>query len=195
MIIQPAKGLRFVPETHTYSVGAKEIPSVTTIMKRGDVYSDYSQVPEHILKRAADIGTGVHEAVESWIKKDTLLTTDDESCNMYLDGFVRFLQENDFVPLYSELKLYDPDLWYAGTVDLVCRVNGVLSVVDIKTTNKLNEKAIELQLAAYQNLIEISSSDRISDRAVIWLKKNGTYKYHRATDPIGFLKFKKLLED
>ena len=194
MIIEPAKGLRFVPETHTYYVGAKEIPSVTTIIKRDtDVYSDYSHVPEHILKRAADIGTTVHEAVESWIKKDTLLTTDDPSANMYLDGFVRFLRENRFEPLYSEMKLYDPDLWYAGTVDLVCRVNGALCVCDIKTTNKLNEPAIELQLAAYQNLIEISSSDRISDRAVIWLKKNGTYKFHKATDPIGFLKFKKLI--
>lgn len=194
MIITPAKGLVFVPQNHTYWVDDVEVPSVTTVMKRSDVYSDYSMVPPHILERAASIGITTHKAVENWINKGTLLTTDDESANVYLDGFVLFLRENDFEPLYAEIKLYDPVLWYAGTIDLVCRVNGTLYICDIKTTNKLNKEAIELQLAAYLNLIGISSrNDRISDRAVIWLKKDGTYKFHRATDPTAFRRFKALL--
>jgi len=208
MLIKSAKGLSFVPKTHIYSVGDVEIPSVTTILKKSDVYSDYSAVPEHILMRAADIGTTVHKAVEDWVLEDALLVTDDDSANAYLDGFVQFVQENDFEPIHSEIQLYDPDLWYAGTVDLVCRVNGKLYVCDVKTTNKLNKEAIEMQLAAYKNLIEISRSDRISDRdsdancdrefeklhrAVIWLKKTGTYKFHIATDPTAWIRFKSLL--
>jgi hypothetical protein len=195
MNIEIAKELTFFPDSHTYFVGAKEVPSVTTILKRSDDHPDYSAVPDFVLKRAGDIGTLVHETVERWCKSEGLLTTDDESANVYLDGFVEFVRENDFVPLYSEVRLYDPDLWYAGTVDLVCLVNGVLSVVDIKTTNRLNMEYVELQLAAYQNLIEIWGDDRISDRAVIWLKKTGTYRYVKAENPIAFLKFRKLIED
>jgi hypothetical protein len=207
--IEIAKGLEFVPQTHIYTVGGVQIPSVTTILKKSDVYSDYAHVPEHTLMRAADIGTNVHKAVEDWVNYDTALTTKDNSDNAYLDGFVMFIRENDFEPLHSEIQLYDPDLWYAGTVDLWCRVNGALYVCDIKTTNKLNKEAIEMQLAAYKHLIEISLVDRNSDRdfetdrnfelvepigrAVIWLKKTGTYKFHIARDPSAWMRFKGLL--
>lgn len=205
MNIEVAKGLEFVAKTHIYTVYGDEIPSVTTILKKSDVYSDYSHVPEHILMRAAEIGTTVHKSVENHIIYGTNLYTDDNSANAYLDGFVMFLRENDFEPIHTEIQLYDPDLWYAGTVDLWCRINGVLYVIDIKTTNKLNKEAIEMQLAAYKNLIEISLVDRISDRdfdrkygrilrGVIWLKKTGTYKLHVAKDPTAFIRFKGLLE-
>jgi hypothetical protein len=192
--------LEFEKTNHVYTVFGKPIPSVTTVMKAVGTYSDYAGIPEHILMRAADIGNEVHRVVEKWAKEgDWALQTDDTSAVAYLVGFKEFIEMGIFTPLHSEIQLYDPELWYAGTIDLVGEMNNRICIVDVKTTNKLNENAIGLQTAAYGNLIGIWGADLIGiygneiDRFALHLTKKGKWALHRAEDPTDWGYFKQAI--
>jgi len=193
--------LSFEKRNHVYRVFNEEIPSVTTVMKAAGTYSSYADIPSHILERAADIGNEVHRVVEKWAKEgDWALETDDSSAAAYLVGFKDFIRMGVFTPLHSEIQLYDPDLWYAGTIDLVGEMNDRLCIIDVKTTNKLNESAIGLQTAAYENLIGLWGADLIEfyggvmDRFALHLTKTGKWSFYRADDPTDWGFFKQALE-
>ena len=193
--------LSFEKTSHVYRIFDKVCPSVTTVMKAGGSYSSYDGIPAFILERAAEIGNEVHYQVEKWAKgANSALSSEDRSAQAYLYGFRKFVKLGVFEPLHSEIQLYDPDLWYAGTIDLVGVMNNRLCIIDVKTTNKLNEIAIGLQTAGYENLIGSWGADLIGfyggfvDRFALHLKKNGTFAIHRAEDPTDWAFFKQLVE-
>lgn len=107
---------------------------------------------------ALDIGSAVHHAIEHYLKtgREPVINNDQ-----VLAGFIAFLEWKDkhhLVSIETEHTVYDNDGLYAGTLDLLCRLNGKVYVVDFKTTKKpRGNKAYEewaYQLAAYSKCIE-----------------------------------------
>lgn len=191
MILQPE--LSFDAPSHTYTVLGKVVPSVSQVLRAGGGGADYSSVPPEILQRAADIGIEVHQCVEDYFRHGTMPATDDRSVEAYLPGLYDFIDDKAFTWLHSELLMYHPVLWYAGTVDLIGWVHGELAIVDVKTTNKIHRDAVELQTAAYAELHRFCSGKGPYKRWVLWLRKHKTYELIELDDPFSFPRFQQML--
>ena len=50
------------------------------------------------------------------------------------DQFINFYEENDVELIFTEEPLWCPKFLYAGTIDLLCKLNGHLAIVDHKTS-------------------------------------------------------------
>lgn len=190
----PSK-LTFVEDTHTYSIGDRVLPSVTQIIKAGGAGTDYSGIPEHVLKRAGEIGNRVHKQVELYHTEDSILSTDDDSANAYLEGYAEFLRSGVFTHKQSEQRLYCECHWFAGTVDLWGEVNGSPAILDVKTTNNINQDKVELQTAAYAHLYEVTFDVEVGSRFVVHLRKDGSHRLVPCDDVLAWHKFAKLVQE
>ena len=125
------KMLEFDPVAHRYTLDGREMPSVTTILRGLD---DFSNVPAHRLAAAGDRGTRVHTACNLAVLGTLDESTVDAEVRPYLDQFRKFLRESRFIPTLTECRVYDEQLWYAGTLDLFGDLPGCLDVqIDIKS--------------------------------------------------------------
>lgn len=118
--IQPAD-LGFEERDHRYVhlPTGRELRSVTTVMHDYGLGFDPFGIPESILERVSHRGSYVHAGT-------TLIDQDDfddervpEAFAGYFTAYRRFLAESGFSPRASELRLYSPTWWYAGSPDKV----------------------------------------------------------------------------
>lgn len=172
--------LTFDPIQHSYTLGGRRLPNVTSIM---EPLVDYSRIPAQILAAAAERGNYVHKACEMYLWE----TLDEESMTEefkpYLTAFKLFLRETGFIAEHIEERVYHKTLLYAGTMDL----GGILpgkgrkgdkrALIDIKTTFKLMA-SVGPQTAAYADAwaSHRPKEQHFEERYGLQLKKDGTYK-------------------
>jgi len=176
----------FDSESHTYRLGDVVLPSVSQIISHGGSATDYSHINKAILNRAAEIGNRTHEMISAYHTKGSVLESNDEPVQLYLDGYKKFIANNDIDVRESELRMYCECHMYAGTVDIVGILNGHDVIIDIKTTNSKNKPAWELQTAAYQHLF--FGPDQSAKRVVVHLKK-GDYAVEKCDDHLAWPRF------
>jgi hypothetical protein len=92
-------------------------------------------------------GTLVHEAVAA-IAAGQHDVAVDPLVRPSVDAFTGFLRNNHVEPLLIERRVVHRGYGYAGTVDMVARVNGVVGVLDIKTGRRVY-RDYGMQTAAY----------------------------------------------
>ena len=126
----------------------EKYPSVTTVL------SDYGkealmewrkkvgeEKAKEISRKATTRGTGVHKALELYLKNEDVSNL--EMLPNVKSLFVRMKQEldNKVNNIHClEDKLFSHELKLAGTVDCIAEHNGVLSVIDFKTSVRLKKK-------------------------------------------------------
>ncbi len=96
-------------------------------------------------------GTMVHEAVAA-IAAGRHDVAVDPLVRPSVDAFTEFLRNNDVQPLLIEERVSHPHHGYAGTVDMVAKINGVVGVLDIKTSRRIY-RDFGLQTAAYVHAV------------------------------------------
>lgn len=138
--------LEFDNEYHQYIVDGLIVPSVTQILKKRFGHK-YDYVNRDVLKRAADKGTAVHEAVESYCKYGI------ESDLKELRNF-KFLQKNyGFEVVDNEIPIIlfkDEEPIAAGRLDLVLEHDNKLGLGDIKRVSTLDKNYLAYQLNIYR---------------------------------------------
>ncbi|MBT9167794.1 MAG: hypothetical protein DDT19_01137 [Syntrophomonadaceae bacterium] len=135
---------------------------------------------EAIKKAAGDKGSRVHLAIEQILageefRIDTkvLDKTSGEMVELSLEELIcvkSFCDWRDSVKpeiLATEITIFSDKHGYAGTIDLICRIDGVLYVVDFKTSKQVWMEH-ELQISAYRAALE-SGENPIYER-----NENGT---------------------
>ena len=146
-------GFEFDPAAHRYTLDGRELPSVTTILRGLD---DFSNVPARVLERARDRGNRVHSACNLDVLGTLDEATVDDEVAPYLAQFRKFLRESRFAPTLSECRVYDDVLWYAGTLDLFGDLPGCIDVqIDIKSG--AIPRSVGPQTAAYANGLYVRS--------------------------------------
>lgn len=144
----------FYPEAHQYFVGDKELPSITTLLSK--VYgSPYTNVNPEILKRASEYGTAVHNELQELIemRKESpdipLFCTYQETQNYFT--FVEDIYKIKPILTEKVIILYDKENnpVSAGRFDLLCTVNGELTLADFKTTSTIHRQLVTAQLNLY----------------------------------------------
>lgn len=163
--------LTFENDTHTYKLDGVVIPSVTQVMKPLSE-ALYKSVDENILGVAAHRGSIVHESIEDYLNHG--IDDIQPEYRGYLDAFKAFEHDYPFEVVGVEMRTCHGLLRYAGTVDLLCRIDGRLILIDYKTSARINEMLTGVQLEAYASALA-SNEIFVEDKAILHLKDNGKY--------------------
>lgn len=180
-------GLVFDAESHTYRFNGQLVPGVTTILKP---ITDFSAVPPQVLAAAAQFGTAVHLACEL----DDLGELDESQLDPalvpYLYGWRKFSVDHAVQWSLIEAAVYHPTFRYAGTLDRFGLVDGLNTVVDIKSSAQLYP-SVGPQLSAYANALPPGTT--AVKRMAVQLKADGTYTAKEYSDPTDWPLFCSLL--
>jgi hypothetical protein len=113
------------------------------------------------MAKASRIGTLTHALIEKYFKghvddlqEKLSACYDNEKIQAFkaFKNFQNWADENEFELLGSELQLVSDTYNYGGTIDYYGLINGVLMIMDFKTSNYFNKKMF-LQLAGYRQLL------------------------------------------
>lgn len=157
-----------------------EYPSVTTVLgaeeKPGlkawkDALGPKKATKE--MKRASERGTAVHEMIEHYIDNvdyDEVISSHDYQNVKLFNQLRPRLKKIDNVRA-QEIPLYSDVLKVAGRVDCVAEYNGVLSIIDFKTSNNTKDLSMVhdyfLQCTAYAIMYSELFEEAIEDIVVL----------------------------
>ena len=165
--------LAFDDSEHKYYLNGTELPSVTTIMQPLS-QAEYGTVDKQRLAAAASRGTSVHDAIENYIKYGI----DDARPEYrgFMDAFLSWWNQYNPEPIGSEVRMYHKTLLYAGTGDLIAKINGELVLIDFKTTAKIIDKACRVQLEAYAQALKTHGIE-IKRKYILRISNDGTFEF------------------
>lgn len=146
-----------------------------------------------LTEMAQDSGTKIHGIIETWIKGecipedlhlwymnsvDSVQLSSDEISK--LQGFINF--NNKYKPkyLHTEITLAIPEIKVAGTIDIICEIDGVIYIVDIKTGSGIHNNN-KLQIAFYEKAYRenfVMDYEKRTDRALLHLKSDTKKGYN-----------------
>jgi hypothetical protein len=147
----------------------------------------------HVRDKAADRGTSVHQGFEDWcrtgLKPNPLNFPETE--RGYVEGLVRFIEEVNPEPVFTELMVGSARHGYAGRFDLLARTQAVevqtgprtkrqipagLGLIDLKTSKGIY-MSHKLQLAAYAEAFVECGYGRTDYEAVLLVRSDGRYDF------------------
>jgi len=187
----------------------KIVPSVTTIIggnlgwNKGALIGWTRKMalqgidPSKERDEAADIGTLAHALIEEHITTlaphlDVISVERELYSPANLDkaenAFLSYLswEEQSNIDLtdprvQTEVRLVSEWLQYGGTLDFIAPVNGVLSLVDFKSSNAIYPEH-RIQLAAYEWLYEEEYGEEIPTHLLQVSKEEGDFHHHQFVD-------------
>lgn len=129
-----------------------------------------------IAAKAAAEGTQVHNAVEAFLNGEEIKWLDSFGNAQYsLDVWKMILKFTEFWNKYkpeliaTEYHLFSDKHKYAGTADLIVKLNGKIWLLDVKTSNSLHT-SYNLQLASYAKAWSETHDTPIEETGILWLK-------------------------
>ncbi|MCP4989370.1 MAG: hypothetical protein GY928_25925 [Colwellia sp.] len=139
--------LTFNEEHHQYRYNEKVVPSVTKVIKD---LSDFSGIQAHVLKTKSELGTEFHRIIALHFLDDLIYDTIDSRLIPAFDTFLEWSTPRleEFRGAISEHKMFDKEMWLAGTCDLATETE----LFDWKLRNYIPETDI-LQLEGYDTLL------------------------------------------
>lgn len=147
---------------HTYTLNGRVLSGVTSMLSRTLFKDKYKGISKEVLAKAADYGHNIHEQIEL---VDTLGVTSDTPA---VKDYLRIKEELGVKTLASEYLVSDEDM-IASSIDTIF---DDLSLVDIKTTSKLDMEYLSWQLSIYAYLFERQNPTLKAKRLMaIWLPK------------------------
>jgi len=102
---------------------------------------------------SADMGTWVHAFCQEYVEGKNPKAPVNERLLSAVEQFISWYGSQDIKNISSEQKLCSPTLELAGTVDLICELDGRLTIIDWKTGSGIYPEYI-LQMAAYVMMYE-----------------------------------------
>lgn len=139
--------IQFEEESHTYTRNGANYISVTTLLEKYGLSAQYSaNIPDAVMKQAAERGTRVHKCLEDYIKNNIIDPTCDEvvTFNQYITN-----RGIDLTTASSEEIVYDDTYLIAGTLDFQYTDGHDTIIADFKTTSSIHWEAVSWQLSIY----------------------------------------------
>ena len=152
-------------------------PSVTTIiggtLSKGKGFEQWlGNHPSYKIAceerdKAADRGTLVHDLAEKYMHGESVEAEDEEICK-HLMSFEKFWRDNEIQMIDTELFMWHKDVPWAGTCDIIAKMNGKYAIIDIKTGGYY--KSHEIQLNMYAELLSKITGEEIGILAGLYTK-------------------------
>ena len=158
-------------DSHKYTVDGEPVPSVSEITRfiSREIYGEISQ---YTLENAAARGTKVHKATESLDHYGSVEA--DEETAPYLEAYIKFRREHKVKWIHIEWMLDYKDQ-FCGTLDRTGEIDGVETLVDIKTSSSLQKVLYTAQLSLYMMLARENGYEP-KKMLILHLMKDGNYK-------------------
>jgi ATP-dependent exoDNAse (exonuclease V) beta subunit len=158
------------------------LPSVTTVIgaQKKHIFQAWrnkvgEDVANAITKKATSRGTNVHTLCERYLNNESLGDIMPDAKEMFISIKPLLNRINNIH--YQEQALWSVQLGMAGRVDCIAEMDGVLSVIDFKTSKKIkSHEDIEdyfWQTTAYALMYEEMIGTPINDIAIIMAVENG----------------------
>lgn len=157
----------FDPIAHAYSLDGEMLSGITSVISKQLFPNKYSNVPDNVLKKAAERGTAIHSICE--LIDDLKISHDSEEAK----GYQSLKQSYSLQYECSEYLVSDNE-HYASCIDKVFRENETdFTLGDIKTTYVLDKESLRWQLSIYAYLFEMQNPECKAIRLIgIWLRGN-----------------------
>lgn len=94
----------------------------------------------------------------------------------YFQAFLDWWRQYNPVVVASEVRLFNNQLGYAGTADLIAYVEDALTLIDYKSTYSVSEMTCGVQLEAYARALA-SMGVEVKAKKILLLQKTGRFKY------------------
>jgi ATP-dependent exoDNAse (exonuclease V) beta subunit len=158
------------------------LPSVTTVIgaQKKHIFQAWrnkvgEDVANAITKKATSRGTNVHTLCERYLNNESLGDVMPDAKEMFISIKPLLNRINNIH--YQEQALWSVQLGMAGRVDCIAEMDGVLSVIDFKTSKKIksHEDIADYfwQTTAYALMYEELIGTPINDIAIIMAVENG----------------------
>lgn len=189
--------LGFDAAAHTYTLpDGRQVPSVTQVLKACGISTDFDALAGIIgrdrIEYARALGVAVHADAHAWDDGALDESTVHSDVRPFLEAWKTFRENSRLVPVSRERCVFDPTLFYCGTLDGIFRLPaGRLVLVDIKTGDPSSARA-DVQTAAYAHAWQLEHLEHvISERWAVHLTpENGIpYRVHPYSDWRDFSKF------
>lgn len=122
---------------------------------------------------AGDIGTLVHEAIETYIKEGKITEPVNDKAKESFKQFVKWATDNKVKFLESERKLYSKEKGYAGTMDFYCEKQGKFFIGDTKTSSGIYDE-MWFQTSGYQQAYQEETGAKVDGHIIVRVGKDGT---------------------
>jgi hypothetical protein len=147
-------------EAATYAVD--NLPRLAGLPEATAV-AEIKRAPFNRRDDAASLGDAVHAVIEGIITRPTVLPSLPEGVRAvqvapFISAFRQF--DADYQPtwLHSEATVVSKRYGYAGTLDALCVLDGQVTILDVKTGNRVYPE-VALQTAAYAGADFIATPD------------------------------------
>ena len=161
-----------------------KLPGVTTVLSKVLGKDEFKDIPEPVLKQAAERGSAVHEWIENFI-----LTGEQKPIELayqiYIDYFLDWYKEYQPEFVSSELRMTNEKDGYKGIIDTIFyyidKYTGkkVLCMCDWKTSSNLNRFKTMCQLNLYERMFrEHYSTLKIDELRTLSITKTG-YRFSK----------------
>ena len=138
-------------------------------------------------KKAADRGLDVHGALELWAETGELPAAGDLAIDArpYLQGLASWLVQADPEPVAVEQIVAHPELKYGGRYDLLAHIDGVLTLVDLKTSkNGTPYSEAHTQLRAYWEAENAVGVEGIEQAVAVGVSPDGRFAAEKCCAPV-----------
>ena len=184
-------------------------PSITTVLgaqsKQGIL--DWKkrvgeEVANHISRQAANRGTHVHNMVEDYLN-NLDIDENEKYKKQFLPRMMFNILKTELAKINNirlqEAAMYSTDYTVAGRVDCIAEYDGVLSVIDFKTSTKeKSEDWIEnyfIQGAAYSQMYKEHFGEEVTQVVILITTEQGTTQVFKK-NPYDYLeKLKQYVEE
>ncbi|MEO5635408.1 MAG: hypothetical protein ABIR14_02380 [Candidatus Paceibacterota bacterium] len=127
-------------------------------------------------KQAADIGTLVHDWIEKHILGEKPPMPEIREAQIGVNAFLEWITDNKVKFISTERAIYSRKHDYIGKMDIEAKVNGKLTLIDIKTSNGIYN-TYNMQTAAYVMADQEESGKKYHGRWIIRLAKESEKEY------------------
>ena len=193
---------RNVNEVRMYECGANAYPSVTSVISfvSRDKFASWrakvgNEVANEITRQATTRGTDLHYLLEMYLQNKDVKQYEqyNKPLIQFMFNFAKPYIDKKLNNIYQqETSMYSDQLCLAGTVDLICEVDGELSIVDFKTSKKEKPEAwLEdyfVQLSAYWAMFSEKTGIVPKKLVVFLVGENGDVQIVERRNPIHYLK-------
>ena len=155
--------IEYIDVGHIYLCNGIVTPSVSDLLQF--IFpKKYANIPQSILKNKAQFGTNVHNAIECFENNIPFSLKPMEQ--IIFEQYLYLKNEYNIEVIEQETIVNYKDK-YCGRLDMIASIKGIRSLVDIKTTAKLDVEALEWQLGMYQ----LAYGEIFEKHFCLWLPK------------------------
>lgn len=155
--------IEYIDDLHLYLADGLPIPSVSQLVQEA-IGNEYQEVPQNILRQAAEYGTQIHNAIEIYFKEGVKTDFKDPYMRLSFENFLKM--HSDYLTKPISEMIVDFSERYAGRIDAL--ENEVL--VDYKTSTVYPKRHLEYQLSFYAMALE-QKGYNVQKMVCLWLPK------------------------